>query len=520
MAIVIIPRDGRLSAILDAGLAGQYAGAAATPGGPAWPGQPRFAAGVFVIVLAAAGQAALVGLHKDLALDEPFMANAVAHPADLWPTLVHDNVPLAYALLLVWTRLFGSSAFALRALSMAAFGGAAAFTGVAARRAGSIRTGWLAALLVACSAPIGLALAATARPYALLALFAAMTLWAAVRADRGPDTASGAALLVLAHLLGLFTHPVFLFASAASALAGALCGRRRRLLAGAPIGAIVVYLAAWGAVLRQTLALPATSWMTRPGIEPLLAGGTSLWGSRNGFVLAGIVLALVAVRGAAVTRLLTRHTAFAGLTAILTIGGTILASQFKPVYFAGRTPILILPAAAMTVAAVIVELGTPTLAGLAAVIVLSASIRYTLQAWRAPDPAPTRASLAEVTARASCGDTILAAGLSYAALTYYAVPAGLRPCVSIQPFPREVRDHPGWLDLSPGFEARLQAAALSDAAALPETGTIWIFTARHGIGMEHGEAIVHQVGQRRRQRETLPLRGTFFDEVAAYGPVR
>lgn len=417
-----------------------------------------------------------------------------------------------------WTRLFGSSAFALRALSIAAFAGAVALTGAAARRHGSAAAAWLAALMVACSVPIGLEHAATARPYALLALFSAMALWTAVRANDIRSRALAGVALGAPHLLGLFTHPIFLFASIASALAGALAGRRRLLLASAPLAAVAIYLAVWWPMLRQTLALPATSWMPRPGVDDLVGGFTGLWGDRNAFVFAGIALALVAVRGLEARRALSRDVAFAAATVLFVLGGAFVVSQIKPVYVAGRTPMLILPAASMTLAAVFTALGTPALAAIGALLVVSASVRYTVNGWRRPDPAPTRASLAEVAARAACGDTIVAAGLSYAALTYYAPRAGVPSCVPLRAFPEDVPGHPGWLDMSPGYEARIEAAAPPAAARLPAAGTLWVFVKRRGIGAEASDAIVRQIAVTRPLHETLPLRGTFFDEVQVYGP--
>ena len=90
-----------------------------------------------VILLIAGGAvtlAALGRLHHDLAIDEPFTALALAHPGSLGTTLVHDDTPLFYGLLLAWTRVFGASPFALRALSLAAFAGTIAFGAAAAAR--------------------------------------------------------------------------------------------------------------------------------------------------------------------------------------------------------------------------------------------------------------------------------------------------------------------------------------------------------------------------------------------------
>src|SRR5262249_42432390 len=130
------------------------------------------------IAAGAVALAAIASFHHNLAIDEPFTALAIAHPASLGATLVHDNVPLFYALLLPWTRVFGTSAFALRALSV--WASAAAFLSGAPGAPGPVppkpRNGGsaLTAILVGSSVTYGLQPAATVRPYALLMLFAAM----------------------------------------------------------------------------------------------------------------------------------------------------------------------------------------------------------------------------------------------------------------------------------------------------------------------------------------------------------
>src|SRR5262249_39772884 len=106
---------------------------------------------VALIAASAIALAAFARFHHDLSIDEPFTALAVAQPASLGATLVHDDIPLFYVLLLGWTRVFGASAFALRALSLAAFGAAIAFSAAAARIVASRRAAWLTAVLVACS---------------------------------------------------------------------------------------------------------------------------------------------------------------------------------------------------------------------------------------------------------------------------------------------------------------------------------------------------------------------------------
>src|SRR4029079_15910780 len=109
-------------------------------------------------------------------------------------------------------------------------------------------------------------------PFALAALCSAMTLWSALRIGASSPRGRAAAPLFASHLLGLFTHPVFLCVSAASSIAGVIWGRRRCSLVARPAAAVAVYLATWWPMIRQTAALPARSWMAQPAFPDLMAG--------------------------------------------------------------------------------------------------------------------------------------------------------------------------------------------------------------------------------------------------------
>ena len=471
--------------------------------------------GVTCIAAGAVALAAVARLHHDLAIDEPFTALAIANPAALRDTLVHDNAPLFYGLLLAWTRLFGTSALALRALSLAAFGGAIVFTAMAARTAASVRAAWLTACLAGCSVTFGLEPAATARPYALAMLFSAAALWAAVRAMR-IDGPRAAVPLALAHLLGLFTHPVFAFVTAASAVAGLVWDRRRVALYAAPAAALGVYAVTWGPALRQTAALPARSWMTQPAWNDL-AAGMLFWGDHATLILAGVVVVLFALRRRYEWSRLSA--AGFGLTiAALVLIGAFAASRVEPVYLPARTPIFALPAIALAFGVAVAETAPAIVALAAALLVAVSAGRHTVLTSQRPDPFPTRASLAAVASRAACGDTIVATGLSYASISYYAAAAGVPACVRLAAFPESVRQHPGWLDMSTTAAAALPSLATSEGAALPATGAMWVFVPVRGVGAAEGAALTRELSTHRRPAGTLPLRGSFFEEVRLFEP--
>jgi hypothetical protein len=458
--------------------------------------------------------AAIASVHKDLAIDEPFTALAIAHPSTLQATLVHDDIPAFYALLLAWTRVFGQSAFAMRTMSMAAFGAAIAFSAAASRRAA-----FGSAILVACSVTFGLQSAATARPYALLMMFAAMALWAGARADAPHGSRRDAFTLGTAHLLGLLTHPIFTLLTIASAIAGAVFAMRRVRLAAVPLTALAIYIIAWGSMLVRTASLPATSWIGRPAAADLIRG-LLFWGDHATAIVLATIAILVWIRGTRALHEDTRMIGFALTLIALTLGMAFIVSQARPVFLASRTPVLVLPAAAVAIAIIVSDLAPLWVAcALAGVVVVSA-VRFTIRSALRPDPYPTRASLAAVAPRMKCGDVLIAAGLSYAPLTYYAPSAGVPGCVAIIPFPPDVREHPGWLDMTPPALSALHPKSEEIAASFTNAGALWVFAADKDTGAQAGTALRAALSRTRRPDESIELPGSFFDEVTVFRTTR
>ena len=396
---------------------------------------------------------------------------------------------------------------ALRALSLAAFAGTILLAASTARLIAGSRAAWIAAGFVGASVTFGLQPAATVRPYALVTMFAAMTLWASVR--------EAPFLSFLAHLLGLFTHPIFVFLSLSSAVAGGVAGTRRALLIGAPLAAVAVYAGAWGTVLLRTAALPATSWMPRPTAIDAVRG-LLFWGDHATPILATVVLVLLAVRGRRSVREHASWIAWLGLLVVLVLAGTLAVSMVRPLYLASRTPVLVLPAVAIALSVAVADLAPALIACALLALVAVSAVRYAARSAARPDPYPTRASLGAVAPRIQCGDVIIAAGLSYAPLVYYASIAGVPSCVTIRPFPDDVGEHPGWLDPSPPRRSAFVDDAERLASSVGPNGTVWTFVARRGVGTDAGTALIEAISRARSMRESIALRGSFFDEVIAF----
>ena len=484
----------------------------------------HFTAMLAAIVAMAMVIAILGRAGHDFSNDEPFTALMLQKsPSDLRNVLIDDNIPLWYVLLRPWRAAFGGSEWGLRSLSLVLYGLAIVVTANAARRAGGPVAGLLAAWLLATSARIGLRFAATARPYALLcALAAAATAGYLFSLEAGHRRQTPSRLLaaglVAIHLAGLFTQPLYFFFAAACA-AGALFlspDRRGMVLAALPLLAAGLYATFWWPMLSATFGLPTTSWMTRPGVTDVMAGYLALWGWRNGWVLAGILLALVLVRRDAIKEVSSSGWRLCLILSFVVIVGTVAASWAKPVYSAASTPIVILPALAIAVAISLVRLGSARLTVVVSALLFTSAAAYAVEGIRLPDPAPSAASVAAVAREARCGDRVVAAGVAFAPVTWYAQRTGFPACLSIAAFPLEMSRHPGWFEAGSSIARRdaflSEAAAL--AAALGPDARLWVFAADRGAGSEATQLLDEVPGLALERR--FALAGTYFDHVRVY----
>jgi hypothetical protein len=483
----------------------------------------HFAAALAGIVALAVVMAVLGRAGHDFSNDEPFTALMLQkNAADLRDVFVHDNIPLWYALLRPWRGVFGAGEWGLRSLAMMLYAIAIVVTALVGRRVGGPVSGLFAAWLLATSARIGLRFAATARPYALLCLLAALATAGHLAAAADDKRQRGGRLviagLIVVHLAGLFTQPLYAFFAAASALASLvlLPGKRGVVLALAPGVAVAIYVAVWWPVLRQTFLLPTTSWMTTPDATDLMAGYLALWGWRNGWMLAGVLLALLLVRSGSLKDVSTPAWRYCAIVSATVIVGTFAASFAKPVYSAASTPIVILPALAVAIAAAVVRLGSPALTLVGAVLLFTSAAAYAVEGIRLPDPTPSSDSVAAVAQEVQCGDRVLAAGVSFAPVTWYAQKTAWPSCVAIDSFPAAMRQHPGWFDGDSIVSRRMEFLAEIRAAAsrLPSDRRLWVFAADRGAGQEAAR-LFDDVPELRLERR-LSLPGTYFDHVRVY----
>ena len=485
-----------------------------------WPrSSTRVVLALVGLALFSAGLAVLLRMGHSLSVDEPFTANAARLPwSQLRAIFRTDNIPFMYVLLRMWTAMFGESEIALRALPILAYALAVLMTGLAASGRGPLAAIAASALVVS-SVRIGVTHAATVRPYALLAaVSAAVTLLSLASLDRSESRRSawwrGAALAAL-HLLGLFTHPTYVFVLAACGLAGALAGRSIRTASAVAAGAaLVLYGLLWGHVVRATLASEATSWMQPPRLADAKTAYLSLWGTGPGFMLAG-ALVVLGLSNRSRLRELSRDPQVQWIAAATFIGwvAPIALSLWRPVFLPVRTPVMLLPLTAVLVAFVL-----SALASRAAVLTLVgcfliAASGQVIAAARAGDPAPSRASLQAILSEATCSDTIVAVGLANEPVDYYLRRLAAPACLAVEQFPASMLNWTRQLTDEAAMRRIEDEATALVARLSSRSGTIWVVAAEKGMGHEASAVFAAAARARLACGDPQPVRGSFFDHV-------
>src|SRR5689334_23336743 len=175
--------------------------ASADPGG-----LPKRAKVIAIGAVLVAGLVFFFWTRSNLWLDEALSVNIARLPlGDLREALKHDGAPpLYYVLLHVWTGVFGSGDWAVRALSGVCMVGTAVAVWFLARRIAGPACGWIAVLLVA-SNPYAIRFATEARMYALEMLLVACGALAFRRALESPTLGRLATCSLIVALL-LYTQ--------------------------------------------------------------------------------------------------------------------------------------------------------------------------------------------------------------------------------------------------------------------------------------------------------------------------
>ena len=302
---------------------------------------------------------------------------------------------------------------------------------------------WLFLLLAAAS-PLLLLYSAEARAYGLLALLSFALFLLTARA--GTDTRHAVAIAVLT-AAALYTHSLAIFTVGALLFLALAAGRRRQAAALLAGGALFL---PWVPILLSQPGV-ALSWsQERPG--PSLAGFLSALGGAGrvpapfgpplpppvpalGIALALLLLALLVPR--------CRRDAIlrgAVLFVLLVLSAILLASLWRPLAFAGRSEMTVLPVWLWALARAGEESRPVRWAGLAAVFLGAAASASLLMTPR-PVPAPLAAT-ERLAGIAREGDSVLAGAGFYLPARLASERGRLR--AAVRAFPAAIAEHPGW----------------------------------------------------------------------------
>ena len=444
-----------------------------------WSSRGWWAAAIAAAVLALALRAALL-LARPLWHDERFTVWLASQtPRAVLDALRVDSGPPLFYLVERAARALVPGASVEMAARGVPFLAALALLLFARAVPAGRRATWI--LLVSSFALINL-YAAEARAYSLLALLA---LGVFLLARAGPENFRRLALLVLAAAAALYTHYLAIFAVFAAAAVALAAGRRRS--AGACVAAFALF-APWAAILANQPPA-AMAWM-REGAGATLAGWISALGGVGRIpapfgaplpaalpaagALVGVLL--VVLVGAASRGARRDPDARAGLLfVILALGAAAIASLVRPLAFAGRSEMLVLP---VWIWAVVAAAGQSRLARWAAAGAAALGLAATLLVVGSPHPRDTAgAAVQSVGKLMRPGDTLLA-GPGFSLAARIEADRG-RLAAGVTSLPAEDAGHPGWfVARTPGAVEEAEIRAAMDRVA-PDARLFLLLPATH-----------------------------------------
>ena len=291
--------------------------------------------------------------------------------------------------------------------------------------------------------------AAEARAYALLALLS-LSIFRLVH--EGPESRSRLALLAAAGTAALYTHYLAIFAVLAAAATALAAGRRRS--AAACLVAFALF-APWVPIVSEQPSA-ATAWM-RESAGATLVGWISAFGGvgripapfgaalAGGLVAAGMLAGLFLAWAAAGAARRDPGAFSALLFVAFALGAAALASLFRPLAFAGRSEMAVLP---VWIWACARASGERRIARAAAAGASALGILATLLVATSPHPIDTAGvALRRLYTLTRPGDALIA-GPGFYLAARLAVESGELP-VRVDALPAGDARHPGWFVAAP-----------------------------------------------------------------------
>jgi mannosyltransferase len=338
---------------------------------------------VAVLTLLTAGFGSLRLDYRAVHFDEAIsMSRTHLSWSGLWNVVVHEdpNMSVYYALLKIWTGVFGDSLLAVRSLSVLAAALCVPVVYAISVRLFDVSAGLVAGLLLSTNV-FFLRYAQEARAYALVALLAALSTYFFL-AELGRRRRWSRAGYVISTALAFYVHFFIVWVVLVHGLTLALHERKRALerswlVTYSAIGLLVAPMA------YTALGLDGDpiGWLAEPGWGAVPATLAQLAG--NSFVHVGALVGIcfLALRRAARSRRLAFGLAFTATWAVLPLLVTFAVSQIKPILLA-KYLIVSLPAMALLAAGAITSLRPVGLAVGAACVLLALSAAE-LRTWYA-----------------------------------------------------------------------------------------------------------------------------------------
>ena len=486
---------------------------------------------VFITILSLASL--LPSLSDSLWIDEPFSANMTVVPwGEFFTIFLNDPAtPLYYIILKLWASIFGDSELALHSFSAVCFVLTLLTVGLTALETGGIFAG-LAALLLAAINNVGLVFASIARPYALLSMLTAVsTLLFFILVGLIQVPISRQKYLLLAtgfttiNVLGLLTHPIFIFYMIGCNTAALLLCRRKfwhitlfNLVAG------VFFLALWGPYVYRTLGLPAVSWMETPDLQDLIHAYVNLWGVKKTILLVSFILLASSLNFISVRNFVFSRLGLISLTILLLMSVLpFLVSQYRVIFNDTRTPSLFYPLACVFLALLLERFRNLWLTfGLLVLMFgyITAAPIFT-RGGRGTEPSP-KTSVRYAVENANCGDVFVSGGLSFNEISYYMRQLRAPDCIQNKVFPGSIHDHPGWMDPSSSLDQHRELAKEADALIedldkkLGTNGRLWFFYETNDNHQYVVDILQERLDQNMTLTRTIEGHGSFFDKILIY----
>ncbi len=327
-------------------------------------------------------------------------------------------------------------------------------------------------LVLLALSPLLLLYAAEARAYAILGC-AALALFLRSSEERpAPASLVGIALLTA---VALYLHYLAIFLAAA--LAAVAVGRRRFRSLAAILAGGALFLP-WIPILRAQPAA-ATSWMREPVVSSAAGMLSGLGGAGRipgpfgpplpvWLFAAGVLLGALTI--AALLASPNPRSRDAGAVSLIYLGLVLLVSLWRPVGFAGRSEMAILPIAIWGIAAASADSASArrvAAATAAVALVSTASLLPSL-----PGRAPEGSSLVSLACRTAGRNDVLVSAAGLYLPSRLAADRG-RLAGRLWSVPADLERHPGWFEAVPFSESDRQNL-YRRMEELPEDGRVFL----------------------------------------------